>query len=107
MDKRKEQIKQEVLIAEHEENPYPRCAGDTAYNGVNSAYGLGFIDGAEWADKNPKSKYNLSDVDYIVNQLDGIINTAEHMTTGNFAHNRASILLYARIMKKRCVTLIE
>ena len=51
---RKEEIRQEALKAEKEE--FPRCAGDkeNSFHGVNSAYGLGFVDGALWADANPK-----------------------------------------------------
>ena len=64
-------------------------------------------EGAEWADKNPMSKYNLSDVDLLVSQLDCIINNAERLTTGNLAHNRASILLMARMIKNKCFKLKE
>lgn len=39
-------IKREALKAEQE--TFPRCAGDKVFNGVNSAYGLGFVDGALW-----------------------------------------------------------
>lgn len=59
-----------------------------------------FIEGAEWADKNPMSKYNLSKTDLVVSQLQTIVNNAERMTTGNMAHNRASILLMARMVLK-------
>lgn len=45
----KEQIKQEALKREHER--FPVCCSDPAYRGVNSAYGLGFVDGAEWMKK--------------------------------------------------------
>ena len=46
----KEEIRQEALKAE-KEGPFPRCAGDkkNSFHGVNSAYGLGFVDGAMWA----------------------------------------------------------
>lgn len=64
-------------------------------------------EGAEWADKNPMSKYNLSDVDLLVSQLDCIISNAERLTTGNLAHNRASILLMARMIKNKCFKLKE
>ena len=45
----KEEIRQEALKAEKER--FPRCAGDkeNSFHGVNSAYGLGFVDGALWA----------------------------------------------------------
>lgn len=45
----KEEIRQEALKAEKELSP--RCAGDkeNSFHGVNSAYGLGFVDGALWA----------------------------------------------------------
>lgn len=66
-----------------------------------------FVQGAEWADKNPVSKYNLSDVDLLVSQLDCIISNAERLTTGNLAHNRASILLMARMIKNKCFKLKE
>ena len=54
---RQEEIRQEALKAEKEE--FPRCAGDkeNSFHGVNSAYGLGFVDGALWADENPKSPW--------------------------------------------------
>ena len=54
---REEEIRQEALKAEKEE--FPRCAGDkeNSFHGVNSAYGLGFVDGALWADANPKSPW--------------------------------------------------
>ena len=50
----KEQIRQEALKAEKES--FPRCAGDpeNSFHGVNSAYGLGFVDGALWACNNTK-----------------------------------------------------
>ena len=53
----KEEIRQEALKAEKE--VFPRCAGDkeNIFHGVNSAYGLGFVDGALWADENPKSTW--------------------------------------------------
>ena len=42
----KEEIRQEALKAEKER--FPRCTGDkeNSFHGVNSAYGLGFVDGA-------------------------------------------------------------
>lgn len=43
----KEQIKQEAL--KRERDTRPSYCSDPAYRGVNSAYGLGFVDGAEWA----------------------------------------------------------
>ena len=51
---RQEEIRQEALKAEKEE--FPRCAGnkENIFHGVNFAYGLGFVDGALWADENPK-----------------------------------------------------
>ena len=54
---REEQIRQEALKAEKEE--FPRCAGDkeNSFHGVNSAYGLGFVDGSLCADNNPKSPW--------------------------------------------------
>lgn len=54
---RQEEIRQEALKAEKEK--FPRCAGDkeNSFHGVNSAYGLGFVDGALWADDNPKSPW--------------------------------------------------
>lgn len=53
----REEIRQEALKAEKEK--FPRCAGDkeNSFHGVNSAYGLGFVDGALWADANPKSHW--------------------------------------------------
>lgn len=36
----------------------------------------------------------------VFGHLDGIIGNAERMTSGNFMHNRASIMLSARIIKK-------
>src|SRR5574344_1580312 len=47
---KKEEIRQEALKAE-KEGPFPRCAGDkkNSFHGVNSAYGLGCVDGAMWA----------------------------------------------------------
>ena len=53
----REEIRQEALKAEKEK--FPRCAGDkeNSFHGVNSAYGLGFVDGALWADANPKSPW--------------------------------------------------
>ena len=41
------QIKQEAL--KRERDARPACLSNPAYRGVNSAYGLGFVDGAEWA----------------------------------------------------------
>lgn len=55
-----------------------------------------FTAGADWADDNPKSRFNISDTDYVFGHLQTIINDAERMTTGNMAHNRSSILLLAR-----------
>ena len=54
---RKEEIRQEALKAEKEVST--RCAGykENSFHGVNSAYGLGFVDGANWADENPKSPW--------------------------------------------------
>ena len=45
----KKEIRQEALKAEKER--FPRCTGDrkNSFHGVNSAYGLGFVDGALWA----------------------------------------------------------
>ena len=63
---REEQIRQEALKAEKEE--FPRCAGDkeNSFHGVNSAYGLGFVDGALWADEKPKSHWIKAN-DYLPN----------------------------------------
>ena len=47
-----------------------------------------FVRGAEWADENPKSKYNISDTD--------LVDEAQHTTTGNVAHNARSIMALAR-----------
>ena len=66
-----------------------------------------FEAGVEWADANPKSKYNISDVDLVVSQLGTIVSNAERMTTGNFAHNRASILLLARNALNHCKRMEE
>ena len=58
----REEIRQEALKAEKEK--FPRCAGDkgNSFHGVNSAYGLGFVDGALWADEKPKSLWiNVKD----------------------------------------------
>ena len=53
----KEEIRQEALKAEKER--FPRCAGDkeNSFYGVNSAYGLGFVDGALWAYNNTESPW--------------------------------------------------
>ena len=53
----REEIRQEALKAEKEK--FPRCAGDkeNSFHGVNSAYGLGFVDGALWVDNNSKSPW--------------------------------------------------
>lgn len=68
----KEEIRQEALKAEKEE--FPRCAGDkeNSFNGVNSAYGLGFVDGALWADNNPKSYWISVDDDLPYNNQNDI-----------------------------------
>ena len=54
---RQEEIRQEALKAEKEE--FPRCAGDkeNIFHGVNSAYGLGFVDGALWMRSYNKSPW--------------------------------------------------
>lgn len=53
----KEEIRQEALKAEKER--FPRCAGDkeNSFHGVNSAYGLGFVDGALWVCDRNKSPW--------------------------------------------------
>ena len=56
----------------------------------------GFNLGAIWADKNPKSKYDLSDPDLIRSILESIEDEAQRTTTGNVAHNTRSIMLLAR-----------
>lgn len=50
----------------------------------------------EWADQNPESKYNMTDPDLVQSQLETIVNTAERTTSGNVAHNIASIRLLAK-----------
>lgn len=45
---KKEEIKQAALQAGKESGP-PKCCKDKAYRGILSAFGLGFVDGAEWA----------------------------------------------------------
>lgn len=53
----KEEIRQEALKAEKER--FPRCAGDkeNSFHGVNSGYGLGFVDGALWVCDRNKSPW--------------------------------------------------
>ena len=53
----KEEIRQEALKAEKES--FPRCAGDkeNSFHGINSAYGLGFVDGALWMRSYNKSPW--------------------------------------------------
>jgi len=55
-----------------------------------------FERGAKWADENPESKYNVSDPDFVKCILEGIIEELEHTTTGNLAHNIASIKYKAK-----------
>ena len=58
----KEEIRQEALKAEKES--FPRCAGDkeNSFHGVNSAYSLGFVDGALWmSDYNKSSWISVKD----------------------------------------------
>lgn len=55
-----------------------------------------FVRGAEWADENPKSKYNISDTDLVRSILESIEDEAQHTTTGNVAHNARSIMALAR-----------
>ena len=54
---REEEIRQEALKAEKDVSH--RCEGDkeNIFHGFNSSYGLGFVDGAMWADENPKSPW--------------------------------------------------
>lgn len=61
-----------------------------------------FMDGAKWADENPKSKYNLSDVDYITETLKSIVELAEQTTSGNVAHKIATIKFQAN-MALKCI----
>jgi hypothetical protein len=55
-----------------------------------------FVNGAKWADEHHESKYNISDPDYVVSMLEGIIEDVEFLTTGNLAHNKAAIKFHAR-----------
>ena len=59
----KEEIRQEALKAEKER--FHRCAGDkeNSFHGVNSAYGLGFVDGALWMRGYHKSPWISVDED--------------------------------------------
>ena len=59
----KEEIRQEALKAGKER--FPRCAGDkeNSFHGVNSAYGLGFVDGALWMRGYNKSPWISVDED--------------------------------------------
>ena len=43
----------------------------------------------------------------IVSQLEGIVNDLEHMTSGNFMHNRASARLLAKCAIKEVDKVIE
>ena len=57
----------------------------------HQAYVEGGIAMAKWADKYPVSKYNMSDIDYIKSQINGIREDAEHITSGNITHNSNAI----------------
>lgn len=74
--------------------------GRKKYEGWNFADW--FKEGIKWCDDNPISVYNLSDEDYMISQLEGIISQAERLTTGNLAHNKSSIMLMARSIKNIC-----
>jgi len=55
-----------------------------------------YTKGALWADNNPESKYNLSDIDLVRSILASIEDIAQRTTTGNVAHNARSIMFLAR-----------
>lgn len=77
---------------------YPRRWSGDAENSTNLDC---FIEGAEWADEHPKSKYNLSDVDYVRGALESIIQVAERITTGNLAHQINCIKLNVKLALNR------
>lgn len=114
MSKRSEEIKA-AMRSDVFTCPSPtRCIASCPYwkNNAKASCLLDFAriygqKGAEWADDHPESKYNLSDVDLLVSQLDGIIHVAERLTSGNVAHNKAEIILFARAMKRKCFTIKE
>lgn len=68
--------------------------------GVDSACGIGFLEGAVWADENPESKYNLSDIDYIAGTLKSIVELAEQTTSENVAFKIAAIKFQANMVLK-------
>lgn len=75
----KEEIRQEALKAEKER--FPRCAGDkdNSFHGVNSAYGLGFVDGALWARDYNKSPWISVEDDLPCNHEDMVNVFVEHV----------------------------
>lgn len=62
---------------------------------------ISFENGAEWADDNPKSHYNTSDIDYLHTMFEGIERIASRTTSGNVAHNANEIKLLARCALKK------
>lgn len=56
---REEQIKEEAL---KECSSFDIPDKEVRFKGVNSAYGLGFCEGAMWADKNPKETVDWQQV---------------------------------------------
>lgn len=56
--------------------------------------------GAEWADNNPKSHYNTSNIDYLHTIFESIERIASKTTSGNVAHNANEIKLLARCALK-------
>ena len=85
--------KEEAIIAL--ERDY-MTSDSNAPHEVKQAYSSGFLTGVLWADEHPKSKYNLSNADYVKSVLESIISNAERLTTANVAHNGNSIRLLAK-----------
>ena len=76
-------------------------------NNQRKSFSEGFVAGVKWADEQPESKFNISNIDAVKMILEGIVQTAEHMTSGNFAHARANIKLKAQSVLDNYITKIK
>ena len=82
---REEQIKEEAL---KECSSFDLLDKEGKFKGVNSAYGLGFCEGAMWADANPYINWQQVRIQAAVAAMQGLLACSETRGTyESFAHD--------------------
>ena len=90
--KREEQIKEAALKESHS---FDLPCKEWKFKGVNSAYGLGFCEGAMWADANPYTNWHQVRIQAAIAAMQGIL------------ANQSSIVVRDEVLIRESVSLAD